>query len=153
MSSIEVRDVRATDRAGWEPVWRGYLTFYRTSLPDEVTDDLFRRLLDPASPVLGLVAVRDGEVVGLAHVVVGPNTWSPRLDGYLEDLATHPDHRGTGVGRALVEAVVARGRTAGWRRVHWLTEESNTRARHLYDRVATLTEYVRYAVELDEHPT
>ena len=34
---IIVRPVRPDDRAAWEPLWQGYLTFYKSSLAPEVT--------------------------------------------------------------------------------------------------------------------
>ena len=48
------------DREAWEPLWQGYLTFYKSSLPAEVTETTWRRLLDPAEPMHGLAAVLDG---------------------------------------------------------------------------------------------
>lgn len=141
-----VRDLRQDDRDAWEVIWRQYLDFYGEALLQEITDHVFARLADPGDDeMFGLVAV-DGEddVVGLANVVVHANTWSDRDDAYLEDLATREDMRGTGVGRALIEALVDRGRRQGWRRVHWHTEQSNARARRLYDGVGDLTDDVRY---------
>jgi hypothetical protein len=35
-------------------------------------------------------------------------------------------------------------RTAGASRVYWHTQESNTTARALYDKIATLTSFVQY---------
>jgi len=64
-----VRPIRPEDRAAWEPLWQGYQTFYKVSLPEEVTESTWRRLHDPAEPVHGLVAEFDGRLVGLAHFV------------------------------------------------------------------------------------
>ncbi len=33
-----VRPVGAGERAAWEPLWQGYLRFYKASVPPEVTD-------------------------------------------------------------------------------------------------------------------
>lgn len=141
-----VRDLRPDDRAAWQAVWQQYLDFYGESLAAEVTDHVFARLTAPDDTAMfGLVAVDSDDVpVGLANVVVHANTWSDRDDAYLEDLAAREDRRGQGIGRALIEALVERGRQQGWRRVHWHTEQTNARARRLYDGVADLTEYVRY---------
>lgn len=146
---MQVRRLEAGDRDGWDAVWASYLDFYATSLPDEVSDLTFARMTGDDPRFVGFAALSgEAQFLGLAHVVVGPNTWSSTDDGYLEDLAVHPDHRGTGAGRALIAAITAHGLEAGWRRLHWLTEEHNERARHLYDRVGTLTDYVRYAIDL-----
>ena len=142
----QVRDLRADDRAGWDEVYASYLAFYGETLPPHIADHVFGRMVDPDDGALfGLVALdADRAIIGLANVVVHPNTWSDRDDAYLEDLATAPSHRGRGVGRALIEALADRARQRDWRRVHWHTEQDNARARRLYDDVATLTEYVRY---------
>jgi ribosomal protein S18 acetylase RimI-like enzyme len=150
---VTVRDLEPGDRAGWDEVWGAYLESYRTTLPTEVTELLWQRLTgtpEQRQPAMGGLGAfdRSGRLVGLAHYVSGPSTWEVRDDGYLEDLAVAPDVQGRGVGRALLEAVILRGRERGWRRVHWITEESNTRARQLYDRIGTRTAYVRYHVEL-----
>jgi ribosomal protein S18 acetylase RimI-like enzyme len=151
---VTVRDLAPGDRAGWDAVWTAYLASYRTTLPAEVTELLWRRLTGtpeqrhPQMGGLGAFDAASGRLVGLAHYVSGPSTWEVRDDGYLEDLAVAPDVQGRGVGRALVEAVILRARERDWRRVHWITEESNTRARLLYDRIGTRTAYVRYHVEL-----
>lgn len=149
MSEIETRRLRASDRADWDEIWASYLKFYGTTLTPEVTQHTFERLIGDGR-FIGMVAVERSEVIGIAHVVVGPNTWSGRDDGYLEDLAVRPDMRRRGAGRALIEAVVEHGRQEGWRRIHWLTESSNDRARGLYDQVGDLTDYVRYAIDLDD---
>lgn len=144
---VVVRPLAPTDRAAWDRVWDTYLTFYEEPrLEPGVHEYVFARLADPTDDRMrGFVAVdADGRVVGLANVVVHPNTWSDVDDGYLEDLAVHPDVRGRGVGRALLAAVVAHGEAHGWRRVHWHTERTNERARALYDQVGELTAYVRY---------
>ena len=150
---VTVRDLQPGDRAGWDAVWTAYLESYRTGLAPEVTDLLWQRLTgtpEQRHPQMGGLGAfdRSGRLVGLAHYVSGPSTWEPRDDVRLEDLAVAPDVQGRGVGRALIEAVILRARERGWRRLQWSTEESNTRARQLYDRVATRTTYVHYHVEL-----
>ncbi len=39
----------------------------RTALPETITRTTWTRLLDPAEPVHGLVAERDGMLLGLGH--------------------------------------------------------------------------------------
>lgn len=52
--------------------------------------------------------------------------------------------RGTGAGRRLIEAVYAAADRAGCPSVYWLTQDFNTTARQLYDRIANVTQFVRY---------
>jgi len=63
---------------------------------------------------------------------------------YLQDLFVAPDARGQGVAAALIEELAQRARAAGADRFHWLTNESNARARALYDRVAQYRGFIRY---------
>ena len=145
---VRTRGLRREDLPRWLPLWQAYLDFYRSELDGEVTATVFDRLVGPDPTTYGLVAADDEQLVGFTHCVVHPNTWSTQVDTYLEDLFVVPAARGRGVGRTLIEAVVARGGDGGHRRVHWLTEASNERARRLYDDVADLTEYVRYVIDL-----
>ena len=52
--------------------------------------------------------------------------------------------RGGGVGRALIEAVYAAAAEKGATRIYWNTQHFNSRARVLYDRVATLSPFIQY---------
>ncbi|WP_231121948.1 GNAT family N-acetyltransferase [Motilibacter peucedani] len=147
-----MRDLRADDRDGWGEVWAGYLAYYQKDLPPEGTSALWDRLTGPAPhpQMFGLGAFApDGRLLGLAHCIVGPSTWDTADDCYLEDLAVAEDARGRGVGRALIGELVRRAGERGWRRVFWVTEESNARARRLYDSVGSLTDYVQYEVRLE----
>ena len=52
--------------------------------------------------------------------------------------------RGTGAGRALIEAVYAQADRLGAISVYWLTQEFNYRGRMLYDRVGQRTPFIKY---------
>ncbi len=144
MTDPRIRALRPDDETGWRPLWRGYLEFYATDLPDEVTDTTWRRLLDSQGPLFGLVAERRGNIAGFAHCVLHRGTWSLTWHCYLEDLYVVPEARGTGLGRALIAAVYREADARGADRVYWLTHETNTTARALYDRVARRSGYIHY---------
>ena len=66
---------------------------------------------------LAFLAESAGEAVGMVflavvHRVPGPGNWS-RLSGNLQSLYVLADHRGNGLGAALVDAVVAEARREG----------------------------------------
>jgi GNAT superfamily N-acetyltransferase len=144
MPSIAVRPLAESERAEWEPLWRGYLDFYKTSLPPRMYDLTWRRLHDPLVPMHGLGAHANGKLVGIVHYLFHASTWTEGPYCYLQDLFTLGDLRGKGVGRALIEAVYGRAREAGASRVYWLTQESNATARLLYDRIADLPGFIQY---------
>jgi ribosomal protein S18 acetylase RimI-like enzyme len=142
--SVRVRPLAATDHEAWLPLWQGYLEFYKTSVPDAVTAATWRRLLDPQSGIYGLGAVKDERLVGFVHFLYHPVTWSIAQRCYLEDLFVHRDARGSGAGRALIEAVYRAADEAGADQVYWLTAQSNAEARRLYDRIGQATPFVKY---------
>jgi GNAT superfamily N-acetyltransferase len=142
---VTIRPVEARDETDWRALWQGYLTFYQTALPEEVTATTFARLLsDDPDEMRGMLAVVDGRAVGLVHHVRHRTCWKVDNVCYLQDLFTLPGVRGTGVGRALVEAVYARADRAGTPAVYWLTQDHNATARRLYDRIGVLTPFIEY---------
>jgi GNAT superfamily N-acetyltransferase len=146
MASPEIRLLSANERAAWEPLWQGYLVFYKASLTLEATDAAWARFHDPAEPMEALGAFVDGRLVGIAHTILHRSTWTVGPYCYLQDLFTVPDARGQGIASALVAAVVDRARTAGASRVHWLTHESNATARALYDKIADRSGFLQYRI-------
>ncbi len=140
-----VRPLEAGDAPEWRALWTDYLAFYDTSVADAVFETTFARLLDddPRSH-RGLVALEDGKAVGIAHYLFHRHAW--RIDEvcYLQDLFVAPTSRGGGTGRALIEAVYAAADAHGAGQVYWLTREGNAPARRLYDRVARVTDFIRY---------
>ncbi len=147
-ASATVRPVDQADYAQWLPLWQGYNKFYgrfgATALPAEVTQTTWARFFDADEPVHALVAESEGRLVGLVHYLFHRSTTMLGPTCYLQDLFTAEEARGKGVGRALIEAVYQRARTAGATRVYWLTHETNTTARRLYDRVAEHYGFIVY---------
>ena len=145
MTALNIRALRASDEVEWRNLWTAYLDFYEASVPPEVYDSSFARLLgDDPQDFHGLLAVLDGRPVGLVHYLFHRHGW--RIDNvcYLQDLYAVPDVRGMGVGRALIEAVYAAADAAGAPQVYWMTQDFNTTARQLYDRVGQLTPFIKY---------
>jgi GNAT superfamily N-acetyltransferase len=147
-STIVVREPRAADEAAWRALWNGYLRFYESVLPEETTHHTWERLLDPDSGLFGRVAVRDGRVVGFAHCTLHQGSWERSPICYLEDLFVDPGLRRSGAGRALIEHLIALGKERGWSRLYWHTRQGNATARSLYDRLASVDDFVKYTVDL-----
>lgn len=137
------------DFADWEPLWQGYLAFYRASVADEVTRLTFARLTGGAEPMGGFLA-RDaaGRAIGMVNWIDHRSCWTVGDYCYLQDLFVAPDVRGSGAGRALIEAVAAAAKGRGCSRVHWLTMHDNETAMQLYDRIATRSGFVQYRMVL-----
>ncbi|AWI85321.1 GNAT family N-acetyltransferase [Alloyangia pacifica] len=143
--SLTIRPLEAGDEAAWRALWTGYLTFYESSVPEEVYASTFARLLgDDPQDFHGLLALVDGVPVGLVHYVFHRHCWRIENVCYLQDLYAAPEARGMGVGRALIEAVYAAADAEGAPSVYWMTQEFNATARQLYDRIGTVTPFVKY---------
>jgi GNAT superfamily N-acetyltransferase len=145
---VEIRDLVASDEAAWRGLWAQYLAFYEVSLDAEVTDQTWARLVDPAALLRGRVAVVDGEVLGFALHHTHLSTWVAAPDCYLEDLFLAQAARGRGLGRALLDDLIAICRAKGYARLYWHTDERNARARALYDSYAPYDGHVRYRLKL-----
>ncbi len=141
---VRIRPLAPDDYDSWLPLWKGYLDFYEVSVPDEVTAETWRRLIDPDGRVFGFGAISDGKLVGIVHYLFHPVTWAVSDRCYLEDLFVRPESRGTGAGRALIEAVYRAADAAGADQVYWLTAQSNKTAQLLYDRIGQRTPFIKY---------
>ena len=144
--TIEIRNLEATDRSQWNKLWKDYQGFYETNLED-VTETLWQRLFDDSdiSFPVGLVAVENGELMGIAHYLYQRSTWSEKYRIYLHDLYTIPEKRGKGIGRKLIETIYNIADNNNCETVFWMTQETNSAARTLYDKLANKTPFVEYS--------
>ncbi|KIC48998.1 GNAT family N-acetyltransferase [Tateyamaria sp. ANG-S1] len=143
--ALKVRPLLSSDRPAWDGLWAAYLDFYETSRPKEIFDTYFDRLLgDDPQDFNALVAEDKGRLVGLAHYLFHRHGWKVENVCYLQDLYADPSVRGRGIGRALIEGVYAAADAAKASSVYWLTQDTNTQARKLYDRVGTLSPFIKY---------
>jgi GNAT superfamily N-acetyltransferase len=143
---IEVGPLVAGDRSAWEGLARGYKAFYRDWIPDEAYEATWRRLRHEAE-LHALGARLDGRLIGIAHYFFHPTFWGGQAC-YLQDLFVEEEARGRGAARALIEGVAQAARDHGATRYYWHTQEDNTRARALYDRVARFSGFIRYQYPL-----
>jgi GNAT superfamily N-acetyltransferase len=144
---IVIREALASDEAGWRRLWSRYNAFYEAEVAPSVTDATWQRVLDSASPLIGRVALREGQCVGFSNSVLHEGTWVVAPVCYLEDLFVDPDCRGQGIGRALIADLVSLGRERGWSQVYWHTRAGNP-ARKLYDEFVEADDFVRYRLSL-----
>ena len=141
-----IRAALPADEPVWRELWKGYCEFYEAQVSDEVTSRTWKRILDPDSQIMCVVAEVEGKVYGFAHCVVHENTWETQAVCYLEDLYVRPGARGRGIGTALLEWLRNAMRAEGWARLYWVTKADNVEARRLYDRFTTADDFVRYVI-------
>ena len=129
--ALVIRDPKPEDEAAWRRLWAGYVTFYEAEVSETVTAATWRRLFMPGSGMIGRIGEWEGAVAGFTISVV------------------HPAMRGRGLGRALIEDLLALARERRWSRLYWHTRQGNVTARRLYDRFAKADDFVRYKMLLD----
>ncbi|MEM7694813.1 MAG: GNAT family N-acetyltransferase [Pseudomonadota bacterium] len=140
-----IRAITAADEADWRRLWTAYLAFYEAEVAEVVYATTFSRLLsDDGMAPRGRLALVDGVAVGLVHFIFHPHCWRVERACYLQDLYAAPEVRGKGVGRALIEAVYAAADAEGAPGVYWLTQDFNHEARRLYDRIGSVTPFIKY---------
>lgn len=139
-----VRAISCADEPAWRRLWARYNRFYEANVSDEVTDATWRRILDPASPLIGRAAEHDGDLAGFSISVLHECSWTIAPVCYLEDLFVAAEARGGGIGSALIEDVIDLGRERGWSRIYWHTHADNAVARRLYDKFIAADDFVRY---------
>jgi ribosomal protein S18 acetylase RimI-like enzyme len=131
---IAIRLARTDDAAALARIDRA--TWTELTSPAPAADEMppfFRD--DGPRPEDVLVAERDGRVVGWAKVEHPTPFPSSAHVWHVTGLAVDPDAQGTGVGRALVEALIDEARKRGGRRLTLRVFAPNEPARRLYERM------------------
>ena len=145
-AGVAVRPLAVRDRDPWRALFQAYIAYYGADVSDAVIEATWQRLVDPTVEDMGgLVAVRaGGELIGLAHVVLHPSTWSATGYCYLEDLYVTETARRLGAGRALIAAVYELADARGASRTYWATRSDNATARVLYDQMGVVSPFIQY---------
>ena len=103
--------------------------------PDAVTAteaDLMRDGFGPNPFYFCLIAEIDGQPAGFAFYFFNYSTWMGRPGLYLEDLFVHPEFRGQGIGKALLQKVAAIAVEKNCPRLQWEVLDWNTPAIEFY---------------------
>jgi len=105
-----------------------------------VADDVFDREVDAGAAARFLadprhhiaVAIDDGTVVGFASGVHYFHPDKPVPELFVNEVGVAPSHQGRGLGKAVVTALLERGRSLGCGQAWVLTDRENTAAMRLY---------------------
>ena len=88
-------------------------------------DDFRRHLFGPRPAAEAILAEVDGEPVGFALYFGTFSTFRGQPGLYLEDLFVRPEHRGLGIGKALIASVAAEAVARGCGRLEWAVLDWN----------------------------
>jgi GNAT superfamily N-acetyltransferase len=133
------------------PLIADYQRFYEVE-PDEARNaTFFRRFVESADEgiLLGARAAAGSPLVGYACLHWRLDTVLAHEVVCLHDLFVVPDVRGTGAGRALLEAAADVARSRGAACLVWSTAPDNATAQHLYDATgATRSSWYEYELDV-----
>ena len=130
-------------RAEWNLLYAAYAEYYKVEQTQEMRDRTWGWIMEGRITCL-MALGGDGRPVGFAHLRDFLRPLSSTVAGYLDDLFVDPTQRGGGTVDALFAAAKALGRERDWSVIRWITRDDNYRARSVYDRVATRTNWVTY---------
>jgi GNAT superfamily N-acetyltransferase len=136
----DVRPATAADLGALLALIADYQRFYAASACDDARNAaFFGRFVAPSDAGMIIGAFDEDAAqppAGYACLYWTFSSVSATDVVLLNDLYVRPQHRGSGVGEALVGAAVAVARERGASHVRWFTELDNRRAQRLYERVA-----------------
>jgi GNAT superfamily N-acetyltransferase len=136
--SLDIGPVQPGDYDALLPLIAAYQRFYDVEPDNARNDEYFRHFLAPSDRGELLAARRDGALVGYACLHWRSDTVEARDVVCLHDLYVTEAARGTGAGRALLEAAAAIARDRGAAALVWSTVPDNATAQRLYDRTGAV---------------
>ena len=136
---MSIREARPADVPAIVGLVRELADYERELARCELTADQLHAALFGARPALfGHVAEVDGAVVGCALWFLNFSTWEGVHGIYLEDLYVMPEHRGTGLGKALLKSLAQIAVERGYARFEWWVLDWNTPSIDFYRRLGAV---------------
>jgi len=130
---VKIARVGEGDLDALVPMMSAYCDFYGVAPGDEKLRALAAELIADADEGVLLIARSNGEPLGFATVYWTLNTLEGGRVGTMHDLYVRVEHRGRGVGRALIDTCLGEVRAAGLPALVWDTAPDNLTAQALYD--------------------
>lgn len=88
---MRVRRIEDCDQWRWRELFDGYTRFYERRPSTQLTDYVWKCMMDTRSPVFGIVVEHDVEgVIAMANYVVHASTLAVSEMCYLQDLFVDP---------------------------------------------------------------
>ena len=124
-------------KPGWRLLYDGYATFYKRTMTDAIAENVWGWITDDKHELEGIIAVADGQPVGLSHYRRMPSPLRGADIGFLDDMFISPEARGQGIAQKMFEHLRETAAGRGWDMIRWITADDNYRARGVYDKVAS----------------
>jgi GNAT superfamily N-acetyltransferase len=135
VDTLSVRVAGPADMPALLRLFRGFMDYLGDPSPpdDELAGAIEPVFADADAEIL--IAEREGQPVGYAHVRYHYSVWMAGPECFLEDLFVFEHLRDKGIGRRMLDVVFERARDRGCRRVRLDANEGNARGIHLYESV------------------
>jgi GNAT superfamily N-acetyltransferase len=136
MATDLIRPARPTDTASVLRLIRALAEYEHLSHEATVSEaELHEALFGPVPRVHAILAEVNGDPIGLALFYYTFSTFKARSNIFLEDLYVDPEHRGTGIGLALMRRVARRAVEENCLRIEWRVLNWNQPAIEFYRRL------------------
>jgi GNAT superfamily N-acetyltransferase len=120
MTDPRIRRVREADIPAVVELVHGLAAYEHLAHECALTaPQLSKALFGPSPALFGHVAEVDGEIAGFTLWFLSFSTFRGVHGIYLEDLFVRPEHRGGGLGRALLAALASECVRQGYARLEW----------------------------------
>ncbi|WP_346892793.1 GNAT family N-acetyltransferase [uncultured Roseibium sp.] len=148
MSKTDIRAIRSDEAHKLAPLIAENAQALKRGAPRRPDDYYAERILaDKTAEVIG--AFQKDQLVGFAVFFDLPELITGLRIGQLEDIYVHPDFRKQGIGRKMVETLVAEGQSRGWLQLRWMVPGKNVPAVTLYEKIAEPDHRKSYVIPID----
>ena len=135
-ATFRLRDADPADVADVRRLILGLAAYEHLLHEVRATDDDIREaLFGPLPRVQAILAETGGVPVGLALFYYTFNTFKAVPNIFLEDLFVEPEHRGAGIGLALMRHLAARAVAENCQRIEWRVLNWNQPAIDFYQQI------------------
>lgn len=139
MNCARIREAQASDLAQLTQLCIEHAAYERVSIESPSVSRLHTALFDQPIRLRAWVAECADELIGYATATVDFSTWSAREFMHLDCLYVREDKRGHGLGRLLLDAVIAHADARNIAEVQWQTPDWNVDAQRFYARLGAST--------------
>ena len=134
--TLRIRPAEAADVPVIAELIRALARYEKLEQEVTMTDELLtRNLFGPRRYAETLIAEEDGQPIGFALFFHNFSTFLAQPGIYLEDLFVVPEHRGRGIGRALLMELARLAVQRGCGRLEWAVLDWNKDAIGFYERL------------------
>ena len=128
MTNALIREIEESDFSKLLELLKEFATFQKT--PEQMKNNASRMQAEKEF-INGLVIVSGEEIIGYVTYNFVYYTWSGK-SLYMDDLYIKPQHRGSGLGARLINAVIDYGRRENCHKLKWQVSDWNKPAIEFY---------------------